>query len=146
MDQIVQTFVDGITYSGSLKHTLINHALLLIAILPHLVGRTQMMMKNNSNWIYALFSGTVVQILIWFSLNVVGISLIWSALTGFNLIFFYVNNNSPLSLKKAIFVSSFAIVFIAIIYYFIISPIITTVAHFLAILMGSGFYFLFRKQ
>ncbi|PSR51955.1 hypothetical protein AHMF7605_29025 [Adhaeribacter arboris] len=146
MNPLFQTLVTGATYAGSFHHSSINYTLLLIAILPHLMGREQLAKKNQSSWLWTLLSSTLIQISLWFLVNAIGISLIWNALAGFNLLFFTRNNYLLAYLKRLFFLSGFTIIFMAIVYYLIIFPVITTIAHVIAILLGVGLYFLYRGR
>lgn len=129
MNQLFQTLINGAAYAGSLQHSIINYALLFIAVLPHLIGRTQTAQKNGSDWLWTLLSSILVQISVWFLVDAVGISLIRGALAGFNLLFFTKNNSSLAYSKRLLFLSGFAIISFATGYYLIIFPVITTVAH-----------------
>jgi len=143
MDQIFQTLLNGATYGGSFQHSIINYTALMVAILPQFIGISEIESKIKNGWIWTFFSAAFIQIVLWFLANAMGISLIWSILTGFNFILFIKKKSLLGSLNKIVYSINFVLVFFATAYYFVAFPLITTIAHLVAFALGIGFYFLF---
>ncbi|MFK7925130.1 MAG: hypothetical protein AB8H47_24450 [Bacteroidia bacterium] len=141
MNESLQILVDGFTYRGDLLDIAINYAVLALCLLPHLLTKDKPILSNF--WVWVLIIETVIQIWIWFSMNESGISLIWSALAGLNILLLVKANRSQegvsLLIKQMLWLSLVAVI-LANIYYLITLPYITIIAHMIAMIMGMAIY------
>ncbi len=144
MNREIQILIDGLTYNDSVKESSINYTLILLTLIPHLVRPENKVRGNTDYWYWALITSVLVQILLWFSLDVVGVSIIWCSMAGFNLLIllkeFY--NRSR---NKILLIVSVLAGLVGIIYYAVIFSAITTVAHIIGGLMGIGLFYLCRR-
>lgn len=145
MNTIWQTIINAATYNYSIKHCVINYMLISVSVLPHLVARIQSK-ANQNKWLWVLIISTFVQVFIWFSFNAVGVSIIWCSTTGFNILYFKREPFQFSDTTKLLYNLSFASVLIGVVYYFITLPFLTTIAHLIAILMGTSFFYLFKNK
>lgn len=143
MIKTVQTLVDGVTYNGSIRHCIINYVLILLVLLPHLriTGKQQAIRM----WFSTFITAVLVQALLWFVAGAVGVSVVWCAMAGFNLVHFYKSNELHTAELKRLYIVGFVASFTAIVYYAVLFPAITTVAHGIAVGMGAGLFYLYRR-
>lgn len=142
MNKILQTFIDGFTYNGSIKHSMINYVLILFTVLPHLPAVRSQIKGSRGRWIWTLMTTVFVQILLWFLLDVVGVSIIWCSMAGFNLLVLLKGETYNQHRKKMLIIVSLLLSSIGIVYYAVNLPPITTIAHIIAAVMGVGLFYL----
>ena len=144
MNNIVQTVIDALTYKESIEPCIINYALIGVAVLPYLVSPIQSK-ENRLSWLWALITSVFVQVLIWFAFNAIGVSVIWCAVIGFNVIYFRITASRLTSVTRVLFLIGYVLALIGGLYYFVMLPLITTIAHALAFLMGIGLFYLYKN-
>ncbi|RKD96845.1 hypothetical protein [Marinifilum flexuosum] len=145
MDDIITTLFNGLTYGGDLKLSVLNYALLVIAMLPFLLPAVKSIAKR---WGIVFIIAVLVQSTFWFVLGVQGISIIWNALAGMLMLVVVRHGTSLLKNAKWFVLASIAIVILGDVYFGLIFPLITTIAHVAAFLLGVILYLLvgFRKD
>ncbi|MEO0470182.1 MAG: hypothetical protein AAF206_11215 [Bacteroidota bacterium] len=138
--------IGGFFYRGNLLDIGINYLLLFLCLLPffHAKGRQKELLGREWLWISLLF--LVLQIWIWFSEHETGISLIWSALAGVNLILIWRNWKEAEFAPRIrnLLIMSLIAVLLGDLYYAITLPPITTIAHGIASVVGMGVYGVMR--
>ncbi|MEL7530318.1 MAG: hypothetical protein AAFN10_03380 [Bacteroidota bacterium] len=143
MNESLQILVDGFTYRGHMLDIAINYVVLALCLLPYFFakGKDKVILGNLWVWIGLLMAA--LQIWIWFEMNESGISLIWSALAGLNILLLVKIKRSPEAenpLIKQLLWASLIAVLAANLYYAITLPPITTIAHIIALLVGMAIY------
>jgi hypothetical protein len=136
MDKIIQTLIAGSTYAGSVKHSVINYVLIALNLLPIILPVKPAKIKYAVWWVFITM--TVLQILVWFG-TAIGVSAIWSALAGANLVLTTRYSNS----NRALFFVGIIAALAGIIYYALTFPFATTIAHIVCALAGIGLFYLF---
>lgn len=137
---IEQTLVDGSTYAGSVKDSLINYLLIFFNFLPVKFATSSPRIKWGAYWVVIIF--LVLQIALWFTIGAIGVSLIWCALAGINLIQFI----RDISNRSMLLIGSLIIALAGIAYYALTLYMIVTVAHVLAFALGAGLFYLFTYE
>lgn len=93
-------------------------------------------------WIIVFVIAFLIQSLFWFVLGAQGISIIWNALAGMLVLMVFRHRLSLLMKTKWMIVASIAVVILADVYFGLIFPLITTIAHVAAFLLGVILYLL----
>lgn len=137
MDNIVTTLFNGLTYGGDLKLSVLNYALLVVAMLPFFLSALQSIAKR---WRIVLIVAVAVQATFWFVLRAQGISIVWNALAGMLVLVAFRHRLSLLMKTKWMIVISIAVVILADVYFAFTFPLITTIAHGAAFLLGMILY------
>ncbi|PXY01453.1 hypothetical protein DF185_08180 [Marinifilum breve] len=145
MDDIITTLFSGLTYGGDVKISVINYALLAVAIMPFFLPNMRTIAKG---WTIVLAIAFVIQSLFWFVLGAQGISIVWNVLAGMLVLVAFRHRLSLLMKTKWMIVASITAVMLADVYFGLIFPLITTIAHLAAFLLGITLYLLagFRKD
>jgi len=143
MNEWISTIENGLSYNGSTLHMLINYFLIAISVLPYCIESVRR--TKHRAWVLALCIVSLVQVLLWFLLGVVGVSVIWCAMTGYLLIDFKRRGLKP-ARKNGMMLFSILMGVGGIFYYFITFPMLTTVAHVVALLIGAGLFLLLVKK
>lgn len=143
MNEWISTIENGLSYNGSALHMLINYFLIGISVLPYCIGTVRR--QSSGAWVLALLIVSLVQVLLWFLLGVVGVSVIWCAMTGYLLVDFK-RRGLKLAWKNGLMLFSILMGVGGIFYYFISFPMLSTVAHVVALLIGGGLFLLFVKK
>ncbi|MCY1633237.1 hypothetical protein [Marinifilum sp. D737] len=145
MNDIITTLFNGFTYGGDLKLSVLNYALLVVAVLPFFLPMLQSIAKR---WGIVLIVAVVVQATFWFVLRAQGISIIWNAIAGMLVLVVFRHRLSLLMKTKWMIVVSIAVVILADVYFGFTFPLITTIAHGAAFLFGVILYLMlgFRKD
>lgn len=132
----MQTIISALTYDGSVFDTVLN-AVVLVIVLAALLA------QGRSPWWVVAIVVVVLQVVLWFALDVVGFSLVWSGLAGAAIVEFIAARRAKRrwSALAVGVVASLA----AILYYAVALPPITTIAHLLALLVGVGLTALARR-
>ena len=143
MNKYIEVLVNGLTYHGQMLHIVINYALIFICLYPFFKLKGQWKKVFRKYWISTFSIMSILQIYFWFTEDATGISLIWSALAGLNILILLriqrqTDEGMPL-IKISFWISLFCVLF-ADIYYWFTFPAITTIAHLLATFMGMGIY------
>ena len=138
-----EILVNGFTYSGQLLHIVINYVLIFICLYPYFKQKRQYKKLFWKYWISIVSITLILQIYLWFAENVTGVSLIWSALAGLNILILVkvrqLTDKIMPSIQKLLWISLLSVL-VADIYYWFIYPPITTIAHAAATFMGMGIY------
>ena len=155
MNESLQVLVDGFTYRGQVLHIGINYLLIFICLFPYWMAKGKEKTILGRYWIGVLCIMLVLQIWVWFAENAAGVSLIWSALAGLNILLLVKIRLYPdeiNALIRQLLWFSLLAVLVADIYYWFIYPPITTIAHLAGIFVGMVIYGLmllpgvFRKK
>ncbi len=143
MDQYIEVLINGFTYNGQMLHIAINYALIIICLYPLFKFTGQWKKIFGKYWISILSVMSILQIYLWFSENVTGVSLIWSGLAGLNILIYLRIKGLKVEgvplVKKLLWISLLCVL-VADIYYGFTYPAITTIAHLVATFMGMGIY------
>lgn len=143
MNESLQVLVDGFSYRGDLLDIAINYVVLALCLSPHLLAKGKDKAILSNFWLWVLIIETALQIWIWFVMNETGISLIWSALAGLNILILvklYCSPEGESPLIKQLLWASLIAVIVANVYYVITLPLITLMAHLVAMIMGMAIY------
>lgn len=136
MKDIFTILLNALSYNGDFLLSIINYVLLIIVILPFVV--TDLKTKASYWWIVLLCS-FLLQALLWFVLQVQGISIIWNALFGFLLLVFIRRESQWSAKSKVLIYFSMGATVFANLYFGLSLPFITSIAHIAAIVFGMGF-------
>ncbi len=142
MNRIIQTISYSAAYEGSVKHCLINYTLILLCILPHIISDNKIEAGKN-RWPWVFLTAVIVQVVLWFSAGAAGVSVIWSLMSGFNLVGLLRSKNHLMTTTGRLFIISLLMALSAVTYYAVAFPFITTVAHLTGAVAGHGFLFSF---
>jgi hypothetical protein len=142
MSKTIQTLIDGATYAGEVKHILINYLVLLITILPVLIYGSAGQAKITRAAFWVLFVMAAFQVLLWFAIAAVGISVTWCALGGVN----FVTVLKYKEYRRPLYYISILAAVIAIVYYAFTLQKEVTVAHIAAVILGAGPFALFSPK
>lgn len=143
MDQYIEVLINGFTYNGQMLHIVINYALIIICLYPLFKFTGQWKKIFGKYWISILSVMSILQIYLWFLENVTGVSFIWSALAGLNILIYLrikrLKVEGVTMIIKLLWISLLCVL-VADIYYGFAYPAITTIAHLAATFMGMGIY------
>jgi hypothetical protein len=143
MNESSEVLVNGFTYSGQALHIVINYLLIFICLLPHWMAKGQEKKILGKYWIGVLVIMLVLQIWVWFEENATGVSLIWSALAGLNILLLVKTRHFPEEVRpliRQLLWASLLSVLVANIYYWFTFPTITTIAHLIGVFVGMAIY------
>lgn len=139
MNEYIQVLIDGFTYDGQTLNIVINYVLIFICLLPFLKLKQHWSNVFRKYWVSILLIMTALQIYFWFAANFAGLSLVWSALAGLNiLILFWIIRDTTeeiIVVKKLMLLSLLCVLF-ADTYYWFVDPSLTTIAHLSATFLG----------
>ena len=139
MSNFIETLTNGFTYSGTTFHMLINYGLIVLTLLPLiLLSKTE----KIKPWHFAFIFSFLFQIFLWFFPGAEGVSVVWCAMAGFGLMHLLKNRLAITMAKYQLVGISLFPALIGNVYYAVTFPLITTIAHVCAVLMGMGLYFL----
>ena len=139
MDFVVNCLMKGFTYNGNIEDCIINYLMLFVSIIPFLFNNSCNKQISPSNkWGIIFVLSWILQIMLWFKINCVGISVVWNIMFGLILISIKINN---VERKQKMYKITIGNLFVADIYYLIKLGIISTIAHVISIIIGifSGF-------
>ncbi len=146
MNNVLQRLIDGFSYDGNLKHSVINYLLIAFSLLPYLVKANAAKASSNV-WLSVFIISLVIQIINWFVFDVSGVSVIWCCMAGYNFMYILKSGDSMYTDNKILFIVNLLTAIAGIVFYAITLPIITTWAHIIAVLAGAGlFYLLVRRK
>lgn len=128
---ILQTLQEGATYNNHPFHIVLNYALLVLTLIPHLF----LLGRRSYGWLILFVLFTVIQVGLWFTNGAVGISIIWCAMAGYNLLLFFRRRKEGVAIAF-LFLFSPILAFGAMVFYYLLFPPITTAAHVSAFLLG----------
>ncbi len=141
MNNFWGTLYQALSYSGNCIFVLINYFLLSCTLFVYLFTKLK---RVNTQWWIPTLLATILQVLFWFLLKVQGISIIWNAISGM-LLLDYLRSRKGLDTKEKITIYLVLLFVLAgDLYFAIIAPLITTIAHICAILLGILLRLLFR--
>lgn len=145
MSDILHTLSNGLTYEGQLLHIIINYTLIILTIVPFLLDRDSSTNWKYRGWIVSFVIITSFQVAVWFLIDAVGVSLIWCTMAGYIVVYYWLDglrqDKVTNRLARVALLSAFAVM----VYYAVVFPIITTVAHVVAVLIGIGLFFIMRS-
>jgi hypothetical protein len=128
----MQTIVSGLTYDVDILAMIINYGMIAATLASFLLDAV----AKRSKWIICLVVSLIIQMLLWFVADAIGVSIVWCTMGGF-LALTYWNKGS----ERHPFVIGVLLTTVAVIVYYAITyPIITTIAHVLAIIVGILIY------
>ena len=129
--------ITALGYDGSVLDTVLN-AVVLIAVL------TALSAQRRSPWWIVLIVMAVLQVALWLAAGAVGFSVVWAGLAGAVVVELVVRSGSR-PRQHSMLVIALVVVLAAIIYYAVTLPLITTIAHLLALVLGVGIHLLARR-
>lgn len=138
MAEPLQVIIAGLTYEGSLLHSLINYSLIVITLVPFLTPEARGSSRLGYHWAVCFLIALAVQVLLWFIADAVGVSVIWATMGGYSLMVRMAHENPDA--RRWLLTASLVSVGIGIVYYAVTLPLITTVAHAIAVLLGIGIF------
>ena len=144
MGNALQVIVNGLTYEGNILHSLINYSLIVIMVVPFLVSSMPPPGVRIPRWIICLLIALAAQIILWFVADAVGVSVIWCTMAGYSLMERIDFGRTPELFHYHLFTTGLICALGAILYYALTFPMITTLAHGIAVLMGIGIWYLLR--
>jgi len=133
----VDLIITALGYDGSVLDTVLN-AVVLIAVLTALSAQ-----RRSPSWI-VLIVMAVLQVALWLAAGAVGFSVVWAGLAGAVVVELDVRSGSR-PRQLSMLVIALVVVLAAIIYYAVTLPLITTIAHLLALVLGVGIQMLARR-
>lgn len=141
---LLQTLTRAAFYDGSLFHSIINYALIAGAVQLHRLPPLRLTCGWHA-WVPLAILIAALQVIVWFSADAVGVSLIWSALYGHAVAALAGQRRRGFGLLRQ---SAYAVVLLAMgaggyLFYAITFPPITTIAHSVAAAIGASWYALF---
>lgn len=127
--------IRGATYSGSWFHSILNYALIAVTMLPyHSAGRSRRPL--GLTWLWPLLVATVLQVAFWFTLGVEGVSIVWCTMAGFTGSVLVTGGQALSPAVRSAALLSLVSGGAAVAFYSVTTPIITTVAHVAALVLG----------
>lgn len=145
MSDILHILGNGLTYEGQLLHIIINYTLIILTVAPFLLHRDSSNNRKHRGWLESFAIITFFQVVVWFAMNAVGVSLIWCTMAGYIGVCYWRDGLRQEKVTNRWTLVALLSAFAAIIYYAVVFPIITTVAHVVAVLIGIGLYFIMRS-
>lgn len=144
MDIDLQKAINAVTYNGAVKDMVINYALIVTVIVPHFIAGDNLK-ENNRSWYWVLCTSIILQVIVWYYANAAGVSIIWCALAGCNMLRFGRDLPYVTTAAKIVLITSVLFAMAGVIYYFIRLPFITTSAHIIAWSAGIILFYLYKK-
>lgn len=142
MKEYLEILINGLFYGGDLSLSVVNYFLVLITLIPFLLTK----LKKINRWKIILVVSALVQATFWFVLYAQGVSIIWNCMLGVFLGAYFQNKSGFINREKYLIYSSILLAVFGDIYYGIIFPMITTIAHLSALVMGLVLYFVLSKK
>lgn len=139
MGDPLQVIGAGLTYNRNVLHMLINYSLIAITLVPFLAPGAHGSSRMGYRWAGCFLIALAIQVLLWFVAGVVGVSVIWSAMAGYSLMLRMTGAYTPD--RRRLLTVALASVLIGIVYYAVTLPLITTVAHVVAVMLGIGIFY-----
>ncbi|WP_321296251.1 hypothetical protein [Marinifilum fragile] len=139
MNDIITTLFNGLTYGGDVKLSVLNYFLLAVAVMPFFLSAMKSISKR---WAIVFSIAFLIQSLFWFVLKAQGISIVWNALAGVLVVVLFRHRLSMLMKTKWMILASITVVILADVYFGLMFPPITTIAHVAAFLLGVVLYLL----
>lgn len=136
MNNALHTIGNGLSYGGQLLHILINYTLILLTVAPFLLNGDRPAKLKQQGWIVNLVVITFLQIVVWFVPGGVGVSLIWCAMAGYLALHYWRAGFEDAEKRKRLAQIALIAALATIVYYAVAFPVITTVAHLIALLVG----------
>lgn len=125
-----EVIIRGLTYDGSVLHSVINHGLCVASVLA-LAWRAQAMGRAHREWVCCLLLASVIQVALWY-LGAMGVSLVWCMVSGFALLQV---RDTPVPARWGL-VAALLLALAGLVFYAMTFPTITTVAHGCAVVLG----------
>ena len=141
MGRALQVIANSLTYEGQALHIIINYALVALTVVPFLCPRCRGQRRSSYAWLGSLAAAAGVQVVVWFAAQAVGVSIIWCAMAGYLFIDYTRGNSGQAREKPQLAMVALVAAGLGIAYYAVTSPIETTVAHLVALVMGIGAFF-----
>ena len=144
MSSFFTTAINGLTYNGNVKQMAVNYALVLLVMLPHFFASDNLK-ENTRSWYWVVLSAIILQVLVWYVAGAAGVSIIWCAIAGCNMLRFGPDFLYLPALAKTVLLGSLLFAISAVVYYFISLPVITTLAHVIAWSMGIVLFYIYHN-
>lgn len=144
LNNLLPIFVKGLTYQGNLPHSLLNYSLIVLTLAPFIVFPRRSRAFTPRRWFGCLLIAVGVQVLLWLSVGAVGVSVVWCTMAGYGLMAYADDRSTHAPLRRRLFILALVSALIAIGYYAVTFPLLTTLAHGLAVVMGVGIFYLLR--
>ena len=138
MNNFLRVIRRGMAYDGQIRDVAINYALIAIALLPYVFAGWRPAGSTDWNWAACLGTALVVQVLLWFAARATGVSIIWSALAGYTLMELWSGGTGIARQNGFPALVALGGAGAGIVYYALIYPLITTIAHLCAVVLGIG--------
>lgn len=145
MSQVLQMIGNGLTYEGQVLHIIINYALVALTVIPFPRPDNRVQRGSSHAWLGCLAIASGVQVVVWFTMRAVGISIIWCAMAGYLFMDYTRGDIGQAREKPQLAMVALVAAGIGIVYYAAAFPIDTTVAHLVALVMGIGIFYSQRK-
>src|SRR5919205_1687403 len=145
MNDLLRIVVNGLTYAGNLLHSLINYSLIAMTIVPFLMPTAQSRALATRTWIGCLLIALAVQVILWFGLGAVGVSVIWSTMAGYSLAERASHSTQRDPTRRQLLTVALVSATFGILYYAVTLPLITTLAHGMAVMMGIGLFYVLNS-
>ena len=140
MNETLQTLVNGLTYEGEMLDSVIGYALIALSLAPYLLIPSQEPGRDSRGWIVCLTIVAILQVTVWFTVPVVGVSLVWCAMGGYLLMDYSRGNMSRSRKRQLLAILALVTALMGIVYCAVAFPIITTIAHISAVLVGISLF------
>ncbi len=114
----------------------INYALIILVLLPYVFVLRGAKGSDGWAWATCLAIALVVQVLLWFAVGATGVSIVWSALAGFLLMDLWRGDIGGAHANTFMALLALGGAGAGIVYYALTFPLITTIAHICAVLLG----------
>lgn len=135
MKEILIILQNALSYGGDMSLSVINYLLLCVVVMPFVASELK---EKTRLWWLVFTVAFVLQVSFWFVLKVQGISIIWNALLGF-LILCLFRLKTQLQIKTIGYFSVGAAL-VANLYFALRFPLITSIAHASALVLGMLFH------
>lgn len=146
MSDLLHVLASRLTYEGNLLHSLINHGLIALTAAPFLAPAPRSEAQAVRGWIGCFLLALAVQVLLWFAVGAGGVSVVWCAMAGFGASVRTGRTGALGARGGRLLTIAIAGALVGILYYAATFPIITTVAHGVAVAMGAGTFHVFRAR
>ncbi len=140
MNNFLRAIRRGMTYDGQIRDVAINYGLIAIALLPYVFAAQRREDVTDWSWAACLGIALLVQVLLWFTVRATGVSIIWSALAGYTFMELWSGGTGIAQQNGFLALVALGGAGAGIVYYGLIYPLITTIAHLCAVVLGVGIW------
>jgi hypothetical protein len=125
-----EVVIRGLSYDGSLLHSVINHGLCLSSA-SALAWQAQRTGRGHRGWVCRLVLAVTIQVAFWW-LGAMGVSLVWCMLSGDALM----QLRGARGAARWGLVAALLLALAGLVFYAVTFPAITTIAHGCAVVLG----------